>query len=515
MRSDSSARLMLIGPARRYEGGFPMQIARYLIFMFALVPSACTGAHAMTEPQSKVQNVQPVATVSAPAAQSSPDFATVAEKVLPSVVSIKVEERARQSRHESPFFGPDGGAPDWFFHFFGDRKGLPTPEMPEREGLGSGFVIDSSGLILTNNHVVDGADVIEVTLGTPDGVHQTVSAKVVGAAPDFDVALLRAEQPINTPALALGNSDQLKVGQWVMAIGNPFGLSQSMSVGIISAKHREDIAPSGHRGIYDFLQTDASINPGNSGGPLVDMNGRVVGMNTAINAQGAGIGFAIPSNVLSRIFPRLRDKGEANRSWIGVQIQSLTPELAQSFGLPDTRGALVAQVVPDSPAEKAGLKEGDVITRFGGKVLSSSSQLPIWASLTPTGKKVDVEVWRKGHSETHAVELAEFPDENAPHARASHKANDFGLSIESLTPELRERLGTDARQGAVITEVEPGSLADRAGLQRGDIITQAQGREVDSAADLAKTLHDKKPGEIIRMQVLRDDAKLFIAIRAR
>jgi serine protease Do len=465
-----------------------------------MTPSASSAAH-----DTAVAAATPTA---APTPAGSPDFATVAARILPSVVSIKVQAQVEQSSGEM-----DPGDPGSFFHNFpGLGRGFRMPTPGPREGLGSGFVIDSAGLILTNYHVVDGADQIEVTVGTPDGPRRTVSAKVIGKAPDFDVALLRTDQKLEVPALALGDSDRMRVGEWVMAIGNPFGLSQSMSVGIISGKHREDMNPSGHQGVYDFLQTDASINPGNSGGPLVDMNGHVIGMNTAISAQGSGIGFAIPASTLSHIFPSLRDKGELSRSWIGVQIQSLTPELAKSYGLPSTSGALVAEVLPGSPAEKAGIQSGDVLTRFDGKSIESSSTLPVLVSLTDSGKSVNVELWRNGRSQTVSVKLESHGDKQAGAAGNAREGGALGLTLRPFTPGLRQELGVDATSGALIAEVAPGSPAARAGLRPGDVVTELAGKPVSDAAQLANALKQLPKGQIARLKIARGEAKLFVAL---
>ncbi len=492
-----------------------MSIRPYAFVALGALAFACQSASAVT-PSSEPATVgtpsaPTVSTSAAPAPAGSPDFASVAERILPSVVSIHVEQRVEQSAAE----GPGMGGPESFFRRlpgFGESFRMPAPSP--REGLGSGFVIDSAeGLILTNYHVVDGSTQIDVTVGTADGSRQTVSAKLIGKAPDFDVALLKTEKPLAVPALQLGDSDQLRVGEWVMAVGNPFGLSQSMSVGIISGKHREDMNPSGHQGIYDFLQTDASINPGNSGGPLVDMNGRVIGMNTAISAQGSGIGFAIPSSMLSRIFPSLKDKGELSRSWIGVQVQNLTPELARSYGLPSTSGALVADVVPGSPAAKAGVQAGDVLTRFDGKPVDSSSALPVLVSLTESGSEVKVELWRNGKRETSSVRLEARPDRDGAKAKSQRlEDGGFGLSLRALTPEVREQLGIDATRGVLVSEVAPGSAAARAGLRPGDVVTEVQGTPVSGPAALAGSLEKLGSGQVARLKVTRGDSKSFIAL---
>jgi serine protease Do len=504
-----------------------MSIRPYAYAALGALALACQSAGAATpspEPHAPLTATAPVAAAPVAAAPAptalapsltptpagSPDFATVAERILPSVVSIHVEQQVEQSAAE----GPDMEGPGWFFRQlpgFGHNFRMPTPGP--REGLGSGFVIDSAeGLILTNYHVVDSANQIDVTIGTPDGAHQTMKGKVIGKAPDFDVALVKTERALNVPALPLGDSDHLRVGEWVMAIGNPFGLSQSMSVGIISGKHREEMNPSGHEGIYDFLQTDASINPGNSGGPLVDMNGRVIGMNTAISAQGSGIGFAIPSSMLSHIFPSLKDKGELSRSWIGVQVQNLSPELAKSYGLPSTNGALVADVVPGSPAAKAGVQPGDVLTRFDGKAVDSSSALPVLVSLTESGHEVSVELWRNGKRETSNIRLEARPSQDGPKARAERSSGGFGLSLRALTPEVRQELRIDATQGALISDVAVGSAAARAGLRPGDVVTEVQGKPVKTPAELASVLEKLGSGQVVRLKVLRGDTKSFIAL---
>lgn len=474
----------------------------------ALLFACQSAAQAMTPSASTAPRdgaVIAAAAAATPIPAGSPDFATAAAKILPSVVSIKVQAQVEQSSAE-------GAGPEEFFRGFpGMGRGFRMPQPGPREGLGSGFVIDSAGLILTNYHVVDGAEQIEVTVGTPEGPHRTVSAKVVGKAPDFDVALLRTDQKLDVPALPLGDSDRLRVGEWVMAIGNPFGLSQSMSVGIISGKHREDLNPSGHQGVYDFLQTDASINPGNSGGPLVDMNGRVIGMNTAISAQGAGIGFAIPASTLSHIFPSLRDKGELNRSWIGVQIQSLTPELAKSYSLPSTSGALVAEVLPNSPAAKAGIQAGDVLTRFDGKPVETSSTLPVLVSLTESGKSVNVELWRNGRSQSVSVRLEAHSGKEAT-SGAQRESGGFGLSLRPFSPGLRQELGVDVNAGVLIAEVAPGSPAARAGLRPGDVVTELSGKPVSDPAEMVTALKQLAKGQIARLKVARGEAKLFVAL---
>lgn len=328
-------------------------------------------------------------------------FADLVEKVKPAVVNISTETTVRipgnPFRH---FFGPDEEGPfgDFFKRFFGD---IPDREL-KQQSLGSGFIIDKDGYIITNNHVVEGADEIKVKLADK----REFKAKVVGRDPKTDLALIKISSIFkDLPTLPLGDSDKIRVGDWVLAIGNPFGLEHTVTQGIISATGR--VIGSGP---YDnFLQTDAPINPGNSGGPLINLKGEVIGINTAIIASGQGIGFAIPSNMAKTVITQLKEKGKVIRGWIGVSIQTLTPELAQSFGLKETRGALVADVVPGGPADKAGLKRGDIIISFDGKEINEMSELPKIVAETPIGKTVNVKIIRNGKEKILKMTIAPLP----------------------------------------------------------------------------------------------------------
>ncbi len=328
-------------------------------------------------------------------------FADLVEKVKPAVVNISTETTVRipgnPFRH---FFGPDEEGPfgDFFKRFFGD---IPDREL-KQQSLGSGFIIDKDGYIITNNHVVEGADEIKVKLADK----REFKARVVGRDPKTDLALIKISSIFkDLPTLPLGDSDKIRVGDWVLAIGNPFGLEHTVTQGIISATGR--VIGSGP---YDnFLQTDAPINPGNSGGPLINLKGEVIGINTAIIASGQGIGFAIPSNMAKTVITQLKEKGKVTRGWIGVSIQSMTPELAQSFGLKDTRGALVADIVPGGPADKAGLKRGDIIISFDGKEINEMSELPRIVAETPIGKTVNLKIIRNGKEKVLKITIAPLP----------------------------------------------------------------------------------------------------------
>jgi serine protease Do len=390
-------------------------------------------------------------------------FADLVQKVKPAVVNIRTTSTVKVPgspfRH---FFGPEDGGPfgDFFHRFFGD---IPDQEL-KQQSLGSGFIIDRDGYIITNNHVVDGADDIKVKLA--DGKDYT--AKVIGRDPKTDLALIKISSIFkDLPALSLGDSDQMRVGDWVLAIGNPFGLEETVTQGIISATGRAIGS-----GPYDnFLQTDAPINPGNSGGPLINLKGEVIGINTAIISSGQGIGFAIPSNMAKKITSQLKEKGKVSRGWIGVSVQSVTPEIAQAFGLKEAQGALVGEVAPGGPADAAGLKRGDVIISFDGKEIKKIGELPLVVAETPAGKTAEVKVIRDSKELTLSIKVAEQPSGKIPSA-SGLSPEGFGLTVENITPQIMSELQLKQRSGVVVANVQPGSLADDAGLKVGDVITE-------------------------------------------
>ena len=406
---------------------------------------------------------------------------------------------------------PPGQDPFEFFHrFFGEQM----PRDHTNKGLGTGFVIKENGLILTNYHVVENAEKITVTFANKNRLENKMVATVIGIAPEYDVALLKTKAAANAPITYLGDSDKVKIGEWVMAVGNPFGLSHSVSVGIISAKERREIMPSGRRGLYDFMQTDASINPGNSGGPLVNLRGEVIGINTAINAAGSGIGFAIPINMVKAMLPDLQKKGKFSRSWIGIRIQPLSQELAQSYGLKKPEGALVAEVVPSGPAEKSGILEGDIIIEFDGKPVRNASDLPLYASMAGVGKKAKIKIWRNNKKISSKVTLSSFPEDSETATQTTlEEGIELGLTVADITPELGQQFGLKEKNGVVIKAVDPGSAAARSALQAGDIILQINDKKVKKAREFARIAKNAAKGKVMRLQVLRRGSRMFIALR--
>jgi serine protease Do len=432
--------------------------------------------------------------------QSVPDFASLAKKVGPMVVNVSTVQM-RRTAENLPDLGDDPLSQFWQ-RFFGGR----IPRGPQRQGgIGSGFIIDRDGTILTNYHVVDGADKITVTLS--DG--QSFTGKVIGKDQKTDIAIVKIDARQDLPAVTLGDSDRLEVGEWVMAIGNPFGLDHTVTAGIISAKGRHI----GDGPYEDFIQTDASINPGNSGGPLINLRGEVVGINTAIFSQSGGnigIGFAIPTNLVKDLLPQLRAKGKVVRGFLGTTIQKITPDIAESMGLKQASGALVADVAKDGPAERAGVKTGDVITAFDGKEIRDSADLPLQVARLAPGKRVQIKILRDGKELTLPITIGEFKEEEVV---ASSETGELGLSVEKVTPEVAEELGLERAEGLVITEVKPGSAADDAGLQRGDVIAEINRHPVRTMADFRKETAKAAKGQSVLFLVRRGQGSLFLALK--
>ncbi|MBV9785536.1 MAG: DegQ family serine endoprotease [Acidisphaera sp.] len=442
-------------------------------------------------------------------ARGAPEsFADLAASLLPGVVNISSSQTVQARANggggggngpEMPLF-PPGSPFEQFFHDFmerqhpGGRGGPPTDQGPPRrmQSLGSGFIIDPSGIVVTNNHVIDGADEITVTLQD----NTSLKATLVGRDERTDLAVLKVTPEKDKPlhALQFGDSDAARVGDWVLAIGNPFGLGGTVTAGIVSARAR-DI----HQGPYDdFIQTDAPINRGNSGGPLFDMNGNVVGINTAIYSPSGGsigIGFSIPSNLAKNVVAQLRDFGRAKRGWLGVRIQQVTQDIADSVGLHDASGAMVAGVNDGGPADKAQIHNGDIILKFNNQDVKEMHNLPRIVAETAIGEQVPVVVWRDGHEQTLQAKVAEMPDDQqlASATGTPDKArpdqpmelSGLGLHLSPITPDARDKFQLNQDQkGVVITEVAPNSAAAQRGLHAGDVIVEVQQEEVTTPADI-------------------------------
>jgi serine protease Do len=468
------------------------------------------------------------AQVSTHAAPAPDSFADLAERLLPAVVNISTTTTLKNSERgmEMPQF-PPGSPFDDMFRDFMERHGKEGGQeaRPQKvTSLGSGFVIDPSGLVVTNNHVIADADEITVTLQD----NQAYKAELVGADPKGDVALLRIKAPKPLVAVSMGNSDEMRVGDWVLAIGNPLGLGGTVTAGIISARSRDIQA-----GQYDdFLQTDAAINKGNSGGPLFNMKGDVIGINTAILSQSGGsigIGFAIPSNQAKKVVTDLQKYGKTRRAWLGVHIQVVTDDIAESLGLKEHNGALVADVTPNAPASKAGVKAGDVILKFDGKDVNETHRLPRMVSETQINREVDLDILRDGKHMTLKVTVAEMPDDKEVEQASAGEKNSqkrdkseqnavagLGFSVAPLTPALREKydLAADAK-GLVVTEVKSSSAAAERGLRPGDVIVEAQQEPVKVVADLTAKIDAAKKNnrKSVLLLVQSDGALRFLPLK--
>ncbi len=430
-------------------------------------------------------------------------FSDLAERVRPGVVNIQVSKNTKDAVMEKFGRNPFGeGSP--FGDFFGPFGGFGN-RQPERrqQGVGSGFIMDKDGYILTNNHVVEDADKIKVKLA--DG--KEFDGKVIGRDPKTDLALIKIGGSPDLKPLKLGNSDDLKVGSWVLAVGSPFGLEQTVTAGIVSAKGR--VIGSGP---YDnFIQTDASINPGNSGGPLINMQGEVIGINTAIIASGQGIGFAIPINMAREIAPQLQKRGHVTRGLLGVTIQDVTPELAKSLGLGTAGGALVSQVLPDESADRAGIKQGDVIVAYDGKKIETSKELPHIVAATPIGKEVTVKVVRDGKELTLKAKIGEMEEEKTAGMKNPDQPA-LGVSVQNLTPQIARELGVKQTAGVVVSRVETGSPAEEAGIQTGDVILSVNRNHVKNVGEFSREVGKAKKGDGLLLLVQRGQGALFIAV---
>ena len=443
-------------------------------------------------------------------------FVEIAKKQNPAVVNVSTKAKAEAAPKNFRVPRPNPGqnrSPDPFRDFY-DRFFGERPDQKPKRGMGSGFVIDKEGHILTNYHVVEGADEIIVILDD-NGTEKEYTATLVGSDPKTDIALVKINRESGDtkdfPFLRLGSSENLEVGEWVVAIGNPFGLSHTVTVGVVSALGRSIGA-----GPYDeFIQTDASINPGNSGGPLINIEGDVIGINTAIisgNTGGnVGIGFAIPINIAKGILKDLKERGTVTRGWLGVMIQKITPELAKSFGLNQSEGALVGDVIPDGPAAKGGIKRGDVIVRFDGQQVKDMEDLPKIVAATRPNSVVDVEVIREGSQMTLRVSI-ELLEDSKPTVVAA-KADPLGLQAQDITEELAQNLKLEGSEGVLVSDVTAGNAAAEAGIRRGDVISEMNRSIVKNLGDYQNILASVQKGSSVLFLIKRGGSTIYIAVK--
>jgi len=465
----------------------------------ALGAFAAGGADRMVRPVAAPLVDAPILPVQMPLTTGS--FSKVADLVKPAVININTVSKG----------GPPGRTP--FEEFFGEefyrRFFGEAPERIPQRSLGSGVIIDSGGVALTNAHVVERATEIEII--TLDGSKH--KAKVVGLDKKTDLAVLRLDDGKGKfPSIRLGDSDKMQVGDWVIAVGSPFGLQATVTAGIISAKARQI----GQGPFDDFLQTDAAINPGNSGGPLVNMQGEVVGINTAIVAGGSGIGFAIPSNMARKIYTELIAKGKVTRGWLGVSIQPLTPELAKSFSAKDNKGVLISDVVGDSPAAKAGLQPGDILIEFDGKKMEGPADLQRAVGLANPGNSAKVKVWRDQGEKSVEVKIGEAPEEReakGPNGQRGTKSA-LGMDVRPITPDVARQLNLRSTDGVVVARVDDGSAAAEAGIQRGDVIREINRQKVRSQSDFDRLTKDVKEGDRLTLLLQRGPMSLYVAFTA-
>jgi serine protease Do len=433
-------------------------------------------------------------------------FADLAERLKLTVVNISTTKTVRGGGMRAPFGGGSSferyfGGDDFFERFFGDS---PRREFKQKS-LGSGFIISADGYIFTNNHVVEQADKILVKLS--DG--REYKAEMIGRDAKTDLALIKIKPSNSLPVAEIGDSEKLRVGEWVIAIGNPFGLEQTVTAGIVSAKGRVIGA-----GPYDnFIQTDASINPGNSGGPLFNMEGKVIGINTAIVAQGQGIGFAIPISMAKSILPDLKSKGKVTRGWMGISVQDVTEEIAKNLKLKEKTGALISEVFKGDPADKAGLRPGDVVVEVNGKIIKDTHQLLILIATFHVNDRVNVKVLRDGQEKTFQVSVAERKD-RPEIARQSVDGNVyFGMTVQDITPQIARQLDIPRSKGVIVTDVDEGSAADEVGIQPRDIILQVNKINISSLKDYKREISKPSAKNSILLLIKRGKSTYYVGIR--
>jgi len=464
-------------------------------------------------------DAQSAAPLTAPATTGWPEgFANIVDAVKPAVVNIAVDKTETPSMAvnapglpDLPDLPPGSPLGDMLKKFRDQQKGGEEQHAQKGHAVGSGFIVDASGYVVTNNHVVEGAEKISVTLA--DG--SSFDAKLIGTDAKTDLALVKIEAGKALPYVQFGDSDKTRIGDWVVAIGDPYGLGGSVTAGILSARGRDIGA-----GPYDdFMQIDAPINPGNSGGPLFDRSGKVIGVPTAIfspNGGSVGIGFAIPASTAAKVVAELRDHGKIERGWLGLQMQPMTPELAQAMGLAKPEGVLVNKIEPDSPAAKAELHQGDVITAFNGHAIKEPRELARDVAASKGDAKLTV--WRDGKEMTLAVAVGSMPQEKLADAGmpAAGKGEQVGIGLAPLTAEARSELGLDAStKGVVVAEVKPGSKAEESGLQQGDIILGFGSDKVGTPKEAVSKIREAQAAhkKVMPVLVMRDGTTMYLALQ--
>jgi serine protease Do len=472
-------------------------IASFIVSLVEVLRSSFIPVSTNVQTASAVSSAESARVPGAPAS-----FADLAEKLKPVVVNISTTKTIRTGRGDqfrSPFDRYFWGD-DFFERFFGD---VPRREFKQRS-LGSGFIISPDGYIFTNNHVIEQADKILVRLSTG----KEYEAKVIGRDAKTDLALIKIKSGESLPVVEIGDSEKLRVGDWVVAIGNPFGLEQTVTAGIVSAKGRVIGA-----GPYDnFIQTDASINPGNSGGPLFSMEGKVIGINTAIVAQGQGIGFAIPINMAKTILPDLKSKGKVTRAWLGVSVQDVTEDIAKNLKLKDNSGALITEVFKGDPADKAGLRSGDLITEVNGKKIKDTHELLLTIASFHVGDKIEVKALRDGQEKSYQIVVTERKEQPEVASAGEMKEN-FGMTVQDITPDIARYLGIASKVGVIVVDVKDGSPADEKGIQPQDIILEVNKVKISSLKDYQREISKKSAKNSILLLIKRGKAKYFVSLR--
>ena len=469
-------------------------VAFFIVSLVGVLRSSFTSSGAPEIPAAQAVPALPDVAVKTPLS-----FSDLAERVKPAVVNIST---SKTYKGRGGFGTPFGNSPfgdDFFDRFFGDA---PRREFKQRS-LGSGFIISNDGYIFTNNHVVEQADKILVKIS--DG--KEYEAKVIGRDANTDIALIKIKADHNLPAIEIGDSEKVRVGEWVIAIGNPFGLEATVTAGIVSAKGRVIGA-----GPYDnFIQTDASINPGNSGGPLFNMEGKVIGINTAIVAHGQGIGFAIPINMAKSILSDLKTKGKVTRGWMGISVQDISEDMAKNLNQKSRSGALVSDVFKGDPADKAGIRVGDIITEINGKSVKDTHELLLLIANLQVGEKINIKASREGKEMTFQVVVAERKDGKEGVIADGSKGH-FGIATQEITPEMARQLGV-AKDGVLVTEVDEGSPADNVGIQPQDIILRVNGQAIRSMKDYLKEITKAAGKKSVTLLIKRGRSSFFVALR--